>query len=376
MGRTTTLLILASGVSALALAQPMLSLITQEGGMEFEDLGSRKVVISPFISYKDAQSIERAVSEAWNYYDARIYWRMMASLYGKDVYCNDDQEDSYLKSWEGKGVEPRSIPEKVRKEDFCDGDIPTNPVPWAPGICPNFYLDRGELTRRYAKVMTHAAQVYHPKYLDAVGAALNRYAPKGVSWPSYRTPGGAFLTPVKNDQAPNWEALVQKALGVLREGRLYVRQAEPGQSPAERSQTLGKTLNPQGTFDPPGVAAVERLKPTVVTRSGVHDQPNYWAGQNGGPLPKGESFTGPPEDYEVYGMGSALYALPQMIGETSIRTPTYTVGCILPTPPFFLRIPISVPIIHATIRVNTAWRGLVEGYPVPLVSGAPSQGVR
>lgn len=375
MGVRPVLLLAATAIGT-TWAQPMLSLITQEGGMEFEELTSRQTVVSPYISYESALSIERALSEAWNYYDARVYWRMMASLHGKEAYCGNDQEDPYLNVWEGKGISPRSIPKQVKRSDFCDGNIPSTPVPWSPGICPSFYLDWGELLNRYAQVLSHAANKYHPEYLNAVGEALKRYAPKGVSWPSYRTPGGAFLTPVKRDRAPKWQELVQKALGILREGELYIRQAEPGQSPGKRSQTLGRTLTPQGSFNPPGIEAVEKLKPTVVTRSGIHDQQHYWAGKNGGPVPQGESFSGPPNQYEIYGMGSALYAVPSLITETSPRIPIFTVGCFLATPPFYMTIPIQIPIIHQAIRVNTAWRGLVEGYPVPLVSGNPFSGVR
>lgn len=353
----------------------MLSLITQEGGYEVEDLATKTALVTPYIRYEDALAIERGVSEAWNYYDAQVYYRMNAALYGRSQGCKGGQKDSLLSIWDGKSNAPKTIPDEVKQEDYCDGSIPENPVPWFPLVCPNFYLDWAELARRYAQVMSHAQQVYHPKYLDRIGDLLRKRAPNGISWSSYRTPIGAFFTPVRNDSSPKWEELVQKAKSVLgSKGAIYAEQAKPGQSPSERTRELGMKLNPSGSFDPPGVSQVERLKPTVVTRKGVHDQPLYWAGQSGGPVPTGEAFAGPPDEYEIYGMGSALFVYARPVTETSPRTPTYWVGCFMGV--VYVPIPLPVPIFHATLRVNTAWHGLVEGYAIPLVSGVPTKGVR
>ena len=357
----------------LAHAQPMLSLITQEGGYEFEDLTHKRVVVSPYVPYENALAVERGVSEAWNYYDAQVYFRTMAALYGK---CSGGQKDALLDIWEGKTKAPRTIPDEVPEKDYCDGQLPRPPVEWRPLACPKYYLDWTELNRRLQEVGRHALSVYHPRYLDRIGALLERYAPKGVSWPSYRSPQGAFLTPVKAEESPNWKGLVEKALTVLgAKGEIYIRQAEPGQSPGKRTAELGQTLTPPGGFIPPGVQAVERLKPQVVDRLGVHDRPLYWAGNAGGPVPTGQAFAGPPGDYEIYGLGAALFVYARPVQEVSPRVPTYQVGCYTQAGAI-QPILIPLPTTHNALRVNTAWFGLVEGYPVPKVSGVPTRGVR
>lgn len=346
----------------LAAATPMLSVILKEGS-EFEDTQSKRAVQVPYISKEKAEKIERAVSEAWNRYDARVFYRLNAALHGQAA-CKEQTDDTL-------GVWDNDKNKKLAKDEFCDGDIPTNPVPWYPLACPSFYLDVQELVTRYAKVMLHANTVYLRDYLEEINKALEKEAPKTLLWMDYRIPGsGAAFIPVEDANAQGrWEELVQKGLGIKSFARTYYEQAKPGQ--IQTRQELGRQTN-QGGYEPPGIQALEEAKKKVVARGSVHPsgKNHYWAGKNQGPKPQGEAGLASKNDYEIYGLLPVLKLKSNLVSETSPRSLTFTVSCItqvgVPVP-----IPIPIPVIKVGAQVNTYWEGLIEGYKVEDAVGFP-----
>ncbi len=240
--------------------------------------------------------------------------------------------------------------------------------------CPGYKLNWADMNQRLAEAKAHAFSVYYRRYLDRIEDAVRRYAPKGVYWEDYTRPGrGAFITPVEGPRSPDWEVLVNKIRGVLGDkAPIYTKQAAPGTSPEGRTRELGKPLNPRGSFDPPGVVPAERLKETLTGREGVHHQPLYWSGAGGGPVPKGDPFTAPKAEYEVYGVAPHLYLYAAGFAETSPRVPVYWITCRSPADTS-QPLPIYLPTHLSGVRVDTKWLALVEGYPVRDVVGEPRQ---
>lgn len=347
----------------VGLTTPMLSYIGDEKeGLEFEETSYKRVVASPYIPYEDAKEIEKAVSLAWNRLDARTANRVRAVLNGQSD-CRDVQ-DNRLDNWDGQKT-------TLKKEEYCDGNIPANPVPWAPLACPNFYLDWGELTRRVTEAIAHASQVYVEDYYDEVHKALREKAPKAVYWTDLFPGAGSVYVPVTGDE-PNWSKLESELARTKTYGSTYARQALPGMETLRRS--LGQQKEGRQGPDRPGVEALEMAKKVLVEREPVHpqDKPLYWWGDGGGPKPQGRAGVAPSKDYQVYGVAPALRLYSTLVTETSPRQVTFWVGCFTP-PPFssYVPIPLPIPVVKTFPRVNTEWVPLVEGYPVPHVQGVP-----
>jgi len=343
----------------------MLSLILQQQSpndrdkVEFEETNSKTVARVPYISKEDAEKLERRLSEAWNRLDARTYWRMNAAINGGSSECKD-KKDKTLGVWDNKEAE-------LKQSEFCDGNVPQNPVPWAPQTCPAVWIDFGELTKRYTQVLTHAATQYHKDYMNEVEKALDDHAPNALLWSGHQAPGmGRTIIPVqkKNGQS-DWSKLTNS------QDSTYYRQALPGMQELRRE--LSKRT--EGRIDPPGIQSLEQAKKDITNRSSIFPQGKtyYWAGQNGGPKPSGDAGLAPSKDYEVYGVLPTLQLKAEIISEGTPRgMVNFKVACLSPTwgvpVPLIITIPVQKP---PMIRVTTEWVALVEGYEVPDVKGIP-----
>lgn len=355
MKRLLTALLFLAG---LALGKAVLSVILQEGA-EFEDTASKRAVQVPYVTKEEAEKLEQAISEAWNKFDARTYYRVNAAINGKSACTN--RQDKELGAWEGSE-------KTLSSDEFCDGSVPENPVPWSPMVCPKVWVDWGELAKRYTEAISHATQVYYKDYLDEVEKALDKHAPKALLWSDYRVPGaGSALIPVEDKNGKgNWSTLSSK-------DKVYYEQALPGMEVLRRD--LAKRS--RGGIEPPGDQSKEREKPAITDRSSIFPSGKsfYWAGQSGGPKPEGDAGLAPSGDYEAYGVLPVMRLKAELVAEPSPRQGGVVIlmtACLAPPFGTPVSVPIPVPVVKPPVpRVTTAWEALVEGYEVKDVFGLP-----
>ncbi|ADR37800.1 hypothetical protein Ocepr_2352 (plasmid) [Oceanithermus profundus DSM 14977] len=324
----------------------------------------------PYVPEGEAEKLERALSEAWARYDARVAHRVDAAIYGTALKCQSAPQDEYLGAWDGTAKE-------LPTEEYCDGDLPSAPVMWYPMVCPSFYLDWEDLLQRYTEAILHGYTNYLVDYYADVGAALARHAPLALQWENGLFPGsGSAIAPVINLDAGSleqWAELAEKAQDADLRGAAYINQALPG-IPRELRKVLRNLPDDERSEDGPGLAQLEALKRTITTRGDIFPEgkPQYWAGKNGGPVPEGVTGAALPEEYQAYGVVPMMRVYTKTDTEVSPHTPTFFVACLTPTtPPVPVPIPIPLPIVHVAPRAHTGWEAVPEGWPIPGIKGDP-----
>jgi len=324
----------------------------------------------PYVLESEAKKLERALSEAWARFDARVANRVDAAVYGSALKCQSPPQDQYLGAWDG-------TPKELPTDEFCDGDLPSAPVMWYPMVCPDFYLDWEELGKRYADALLHGYTNYLPDYYADVAAAITRYAPLTLQWNNALVPdSGAAIVPVANMDAGSvdqWRQLAEDAQNEDVRGAVYVNQALPG-IPQELRKTLRSLPDDQRSDEGPGLAVLEALKRKITTRGDIFpdDKPQYWAGMNGGPVPEGNTGAALPEEYQIYGVVPVMRLYDKVDTEFSPHTPIFFVACLTPTtPPLPIPIPIPLPIVNVAPRIHTGWEAVPEGWPIEGIKGDP-----
>lgn len=311
----------------------------------------------PYVLEDEARALERDLSKAWARFDARTAWRVHAAVFGKELGCSD-KEDPYLGAWEGE-------PQTLRESEFCDGNLPELPVTWFPLACPNFYLDWGELAKRYGEAIAHAYSTYYVDYLAEANKAVLEHAPLALYWKGHQFPGqGATIFPVAGTTpSERWATLIQKAQDADLRGSAYMTQALPGMG--QLRKFLRSRPGEERSLLKPGIPALEAIKKELMNRGDIFAKAQFWAGRNGGPRPEGELHAALPEEYQVYGVVPFMRTYAQFDVELSPHLPIYWVGCITTSlPPLFIPIPIPLPIVHVASRVHTGWEVVPEGHPI------------
>jgi hypothetical protein len=324
----------------------------------------------------NALEVERALSQHWNRYDARVYWRAQTALNQPgNANCLLGGFDTRLGAWNG------SILEILPPGDFCDGNLPIDPV-WAPGICGLgtgiAYLDIPKGINAVAQAQLHGLATYYPEYLkDSARAILTHLPtaayPDGILAPYTRSRAvQGIVRPAPNPGL--YLELIQRAQEADARGAAYLLTSNPLIAPTARP-ILRPLPTDQWDLTYPGLRGIELLK-SVSTRTGIHSRWAQFADNRafgGEPRPTGESGVASAEEHSRYGHATFLEVFPETITEASPRVPTMNLFCFALTaaPPWVVPIPLPplpVPIIHlASSRLNTRWYSVPEGYALPSV---------
>jgi hypothetical protein len=339
----------------------------------------------PFTTQSMAEKLERALSEAWNRYDARVYWRVHTELGGiggqlANCALGVLNWDAYLGAWD------RNLFSNMTPSEFCD-DMNGDWFLYISTFCSlmdsfTFWDRVGETYRR---AYTHALTHYYPAYWRDVLEALAKYASLALWWDGVYPvlPGsssGLVLQPVLS--TPNPQQYVNLALEAQRRdvrGFAYMLLRYPFLNllGGDVLESLGSGVRtfPLETAQngKPGIPALEEFKRVVPRREGIFSRPAQWADVFGaGPQPRGSSGAATP--YEYAGVGHAIFIAAQstFITEVSPRVPIFWRTCLTETiPPVAVPVPLPMPVLHANSRVETRWISVPEGYPIPDVRGVP-----
>jgi hypothetical protein len=338
----------------------------------------------PFMPQTVAEKLERALSEAWNRYDARVYWRIQTELGGqaaKLLNCTIGQTnfDLYLGVWDNQ------LLTNIASSEFCDNLEPdlTLYIPTFCSLMDSFtFWDR--VSSAYQRAYTHALTVYYPDYWKDVLEAIAKNIPLALWWDGVYPvlPGnssGLVLQPIIG--VPNPQQYVNLALEAQRKdlrGFAYILVRYPflnllGGNVISKLEQAVRTLPSESNKDgQPGLPQLEELKRGLSKREGIFSRPLQWADVFNGPQPQGSS--GAATSYEYAGVGQTTFLGLQssFFADISPRVPTFWRVCFtesFPTVP--VPIPVPMPLLHANSRVNTAWFSVPEGYGIPGVKGVP-----
>ena len=339
----------------------------------------------PFTTQGEAEKFERALSEAWNRFDARVYWRVQTAINGiggqlANCTLGVLNWDAYLGAWD------RNLFRTMPSSEFCD-DLSGDWFLYIPTFC--FLIDGftfwDRVTNAYQTAYTHALTRYYPEYWTDVLEAIARYAPLALWWDGIYPvlPGGSsglVLQPVMN--VPNPQQYVNLALEAQRtdlRGFAYILARYPFldllSSPAlgTLQQAVRRSPLESDRDGEAGLPTLEALKRGVSQREGVFSRPLQWGDVFGlGPQPRGSSGAATP--YEYAGVGHAVFIAAQssFITEISPRVPIFWRTCLTETlPPIPVPVPFPMPILHANSRVDTRWLSVPEGYPIPDLKDVP-----
>jgi hypothetical protein len=339
----------------------------------------------PFTTLGQAQKLERALSEAWNRYDARVYWRVQMQINGiggqlANCAIGVFNWDAYLGAWD------KDLFRTMPTGDFCD-DLGGDWFLYLSSFCSLMdsftFWDR--VANAYQDAYTHALTHYYPEYWKDVLEAFVRYAPLALWWDGVYPvlPGGSsglVLQPVVD--VPNPQQYVNLALEAQRRdlrGFAYILARYPflnllGGSALDTLQQSVRRLPLEAEHDgEPGLPTLEGLKRTLSPREGIFSRPAQWADVIGtGPQPRGSSGAATP--YEYAGVGHAVFIAAQstFITEVSPRVPVFWRTCWTETiPPVPVPVPLPMPVLHANSRVDTRWMSVPEGYAIPDVRDVP-----
>jgi hypothetical protein len=174
---------------------------------------------APFMPEGTAKTLERGLSEAWNRFNARAFWRIQTELGGqaaKLINCTIGQTnlDLFFGAWDHELI--RNVP----ADDFCDGLNPDFLL-YIPTFCSlmdafTFWDRVGEAYRRG---LEHAMTTYYPQYWQQVLQLIVKTIPLALWWDGVYPvlPGqtsGLVLQPIAS--APNPGQYVNLALEAQR----------------------------------------------------------------------------------------------------------------------------------------------------------------
>ena len=321
-----------------------------------------------------AFELEKALSSAWNRYDARVYWRAQTAINQpmQLANCLIGGFDTRLGAWSGSAIE------NLPSGDFCD-EIPFDPT-WAPGICGIgsglLYLDVPKAARTVVEAQAHGLRKYYPDYIkDSLKAVVTRF-------PTALYPDGLLLTSLKGravqalmPPTPNiglYAKLLQDAQQAETRGAAYLLSANPLLQSSVRP-LLRSLPTDQWDLNYPGLRGIELLK-AVSTRTAIFERWGQFADNKafgGTPEPSGESGVSTVDDHARYGHATFMEVHPEVVAEVSPRMPTLGLFCfaIVVGPPWVIPVPLPplpIPLFHAgEVRLDTRWYSVPEGYALP-----------
>ena len=338
----------------------------------------------PFMPQSIAEKLERALSEAWNRYDARVYWRVQTELGGqtaKLLNCTIGQTnfDLYRGAWD------KQLLTNMPSSEFCDNLEPDLTL-YIPTFCSLMdsltFWDR--VSSAYQRAYAHALVHYYPDYWRDVLEAIAKSIPLALWWDGVYLvlPGGSsglILQPIIN--VPNPQQYLNLALEAQQtdlRGFAYMLARYPfvnllsGTVRSNLEQLVRKLPLEVDRDGEPGLVQLEELKRTISKREGIFSRPMQWADLFQGPQPQGSS--GAATAYEYAGVGHAVMLALQsnFFIEVSPRVPTFWRVCLSESfPPLPVPVPVPMPVLHANSRVGTRWLSVPEGYGIPGVKDVP-----
>ena len=332
-----------------------------------------------------AQKLERGLSEAWNRFNARAYWRIQTELGGigaQLVNCTIGLTnlDVLLGAWD------RQLIRNMPAEDFCD-DLYPDITLYIPTFC--FLMDAFTFWDRvgeaYRRGLEHAMTVYYPQYWRQVLELIATNIPLALWWDGVYPvlPGqtsGLVLQPIAG--MPNPQQYVSLALEAQRtdlRGFAYILARYPfldliGSSALSTLNQAVRRYPLEADRDgAPGLPALEELKRGLSQREGVFSRPLQWINAFGqGPEPRGSSGAATPYEYAGVGHAVMLGLQSSFVVEVSPRVPIFWRSCLTETiPPVPIPIPVPMPLVLAGARVDTTWQSVPEGYEIRGVSATP-----
>jgi hypothetical protein len=372
----------------------------------------------PFITVENANKLEKALSLAWNRFDARVIWRLNTVInnFGVTPVPHRDyltptlsfsancftgsllNPDLKLGAWDGK------VTEFMKSGDFCDSltlDKAVSlasthiayPVPCGIGGGTVFW---NEVARRYAEAMKHALTKYYPDYWIDVAKAFAMYMPQALDWGGFGptsslvpgTEGGSLIAPVYAS-LPNPVQFVNLATKAAAldplVGYSYIMQKYPyllnplGNSVLQNKGVLS-LANITGETTT-GISQLEQLKYKLSTREDIFNRPYQWS-LTGKAKPTGSEGVGTLREVEAIGYAPFLRVFSKVDTEVSPRPVILMVSCgqlvFTPFPTLVEKIypvavsPAPMPVTYIAPRVHTQWMSVPEGYEIPKVKGVPS----
>jgi hypothetical protein len=339
----------------------------------------------PFAPQEQALKLERALSEAWNRYDARMYWRINTEINGAAAqYMNCTL--AWFNTDSGLGAWDRDWWRQMPPKEFCDGMNADAVLYWAApcsAINAATYWDR--VGNAYQRAYQHALRYYYVDYWNDVLTAIAKYTPLALWWDGVYPvlPGGSSgLVLQAIMDRPNPEQYVQLALEASQtdpRGFAYMLARYPflnllgGNVVARLREGVRRWPLEASQYGEPGLAKLEGMKTKLAKREGIFSRSGQYLDVWNGPQPRDSSGATTP--YEQAGVGHAVFIAAQskFITEVSPRVPIFWRVCVSETiPPLPMPIPTPMPMVHANSRVETKWLSVPEGYRIPELKGFPA----
>ena len=339
----------------------------------------------PFMPEAVATKLERGLSEAWNRFNARTYWRIQTELGGqaaKLLNCTLGQTnfDLYLGAWDHEPI--RNMPSK----DFCDKLEPdlTLYIPSFCSLIDSFtFWDR--VGQAYRHGLEHAMTTYYPQYWQQVLELIAKTIPLALWWDGVYPvlPGqtsGLVLQPIVSTPQP--QQYVDLALEAQRHdprGFAYMLARYPfvnllaGDVRSVLGEAVRRLPTETDRNGAPGLARLEELKRSLSKREGIFSRPVQWADMLGrGPEPQGSSGAATPYEYAGVGQAVMLSLQSSFAVEVSPRVPIFWRMCLSESfPPVPVPVPVPMPLVLMAARVDTQWQSVPEGYAIANVLGTP-----
>ena len=162
-----------------------------------------------------AEKVERGLSEAWNRFDARMFWRIQTEINGIGAYLTNCglgvlNLDLLLGVWD------KNLLSNMPASDFCD-DLNPEWFLYIPTFCSlmDVFTFWDRVTQAYARAYTHALVRYYPEYWADVLKVIATNIPLALWWDGVYPvlPGqtsGLVLQPIIN--LPNPQQYLNLAL--------------------------------------------------------------------------------------------------------------------------------------------------------------------
>jgi hypothetical protein len=342
---------------------------------------------TPFTLESEAHKVERALSEAWNRFDARMYWRVNTALNGGVAHwwnclVQGLNYDTILGIWDRNGWK------WIDAKDFCD-DLQPEWDLFVPTSCSSMdaFTRWDKVAEVYAKAVAHANVKYYAEYWKDVLEAIGKHMPLALWWDGIYPvlPGnssGLVLQPVIGP--PNPQQYVQLARDAQQKdarGFAYILARYPFLDLLGNivTSTVVQRLPTEAQKDGfAGLEWLEPLKSTLTKRESIFSRANQWASWpflSGGKGPEPEGSSGAATPYEYAGVGHvSLFGVQSRFAlEFSPRVPIFWRVCFSETiPPLPIPVPLPMPMLMSTSRVTTFWQSVPEGYPIARVKNVPA----
>jgi hypothetical protein len=339
----------------------------------------------PFMPEATAKALERGLSEAWNRFNARAFWRIQTELGGqaaKLINCTIGQTnlDLFFGAWDHELI--RNVP----ADDFCDGLNPDFLL-YIPTFCSlmdafTFWDRVGEAYRRG---LEHAMTTYYPQYWQQVLELIVKTIPLALWWDGVYPvlPGqtsGLVLQPIVSTPHPGqYVNLALEAQQRDLRGFAYILARYPflnllgGDIFSRLGETVRKLPTETDRDGEPGLSQLEELKRTLSKREGIFSRPLQWADIVGqGPEPQGSSGAATPYEYAGVGHAVMLGLQSSFAVEVSPRVPIFWRVCFTESiPPLPVPVPVPMPLVLMGARVDTVWQSVPEGYPIQGIVRTP-----